>query len=134
VVGGSVVGSHQIATEWNDGAVINLGGLAGSTDSYAYGLNDSGDVVGWSLVSGQIYATEWTGDQVINLGALLGTTNSSYAYGINDAGVVVGASAYNPPFSPVPEPSTWAMMLIGFAGLSYAGYRRPSGARELRAV
>ena len=24
----------------------------------------------------------------------------------------------------VPEPSTWAMMLIGFAGLGYAGYRR----------
>jgi hypothetical protein len=24
---------------------------------------------------------------------------------------------------PVPEPSTWAMMLIGFAGLGYAGYR-----------
>ena len=25
--------------------------------------------------------------------------------------------------SPVPEPSTWAMMLIGFAGLGFAGYR-----------
>ena len=25
---------------------------------------------------------------------------------------------------PIPEPSTWAMMLIGFAGLGYAGYRR----------
>ena len=24
----------------------------------------------------------------------------------------------------VPEPSTWAMMLIGFAGLAFAGYRR----------
>ena len=24
----------------------------------------------------------------------------------------------------VPEASTWAMMLIGFAGLSFAGYRR----------
>jgi hypothetical protein len=24
----------------------------------------------------------------------------------------------------VPEPSTWAMLLIGFAGLGYAGYRR----------
>jgi hypothetical protein len=24
----------------------------------------------------------------------------------------------------VPEPSTWAMMLVGFAGLGYAGYRR----------
>ena len=26
--------------------------------------------------------------------------------------------------STVPEPSTWAMLLIGFAGLGYAGYRR----------
>jgi hypothetical protein len=26
--------------------------------------------------------------------------------------------------SEVPEPSTWAMLLIGFAGLGYAGYRR----------
>jgi PEP-CTERM motif len=24
----------------------------------------------------------------------------------------------------VPEPSTWAMMLLGFAGLALAGYRR----------
>jgi len=23
----------------------------------------------------------------------------------------------------VPEPSTWAMMLLGFAGLAFAGYR-----------
>jgi hypothetical protein len=23
-----------------------------------------------------------------------------------------------------PEPSTWVMMLLGFAGLGYAGYRR----------
>ena len=27
-------------------------------------------------------------------------------------------------YTVVPEPSTWAMMLIGFAGLSLAGYRR----------
>ena len=25
--------------------------------------------------------------------------------------------------APVPEASTWAMMLLGFAGLSFAGYR-----------
>jgi hypothetical protein len=28
------------------------------------------------------------------------------------------------PTAPVPEPSTWAMMLVGFAGLGLAGYRR----------
>jgi hypothetical protein len=27
----------------------------------------------------------------------------------------------------VPEPSTWAMMLIGFAGLGFAGYQRARG-------
>ena len=30
-------------------------------------------------------------------------------------------AGYEP--SPVPEPATWAMMLIGFAGLGVAGYR-----------
>jgi hypothetical protein len=26
-------------------------------------------------------------------------------------------------YSPVPEPSTWAMMLVGFAGMGFVGYR-----------
>ena len=33
--------------------------------------------------------------------------------------------------STVPEPSTWAMMLLGFAGVGFAGYRR---ARRSRAA
>ena len=34
-------------------------------------------------------------------------------------------SATTTGFAPaVPEPSTWAMMLVGFAGLGYAGYRK----------
>jgi hypothetical protein len=41
---------------------------------------------------------------------------------------IVGGSAFNAAFSltgsAVPEPSTWAMMLLGFAGLGFAGYRR----------
>jgi PEP-CTERM motif len=35
-------------------------------------------------------------------------------------------SSFDPAFSfdmAVPEPSTWAMMLLGFAGLGFAGYR-----------
>ena len=41
---------------------------------------------------------------------------------------IVGAGTFNAAFSlsgsVIPEPSTWAMMLVGFAGLGYAGWRR----------
>jgi hypothetical protein len=33
------------------------------------------------------------------------------------------------PAAAAPEPATWAIMLIGFAGLGYAGYRRGRAAR-----
>jgi PEP-CTERM motif len=35
--------------------------------------------------------------------------------------------------SVIPEPSTWAMMLVGFAGLGFAGYRRARKARPASA-
>ena len=34
----------------------------------------------------------------------------------------------------VPEPSTWAMMLLGFAGLGYAGYSRSKRTPHLPSV
>jgi hypothetical protein len=43
----------------------------------------------------------------------------------NPSGILVTTTA-----SAAPEPSTWAMMLLGFAGFGYVGYRRtrkPSG-------
>ncbi len=50
---------------------------------------------------------------------------------------IVGAGAFNAAFSltgsPVPEPSTWAMMLAGFAGLGYAGWRKARKARLVNA-
>jgi Ice-binding-like/PEP-CTERM motif len=35
--------------------------------------------------------------------------------------------------STVPEPSTWAMMLLGFAGLGFVGYRQATGRNALAA-
>jgi uncharacterized membrane protein len=75
-------------------------------------------VVGYSAVRGVNYATEWSGGSVINLGGLPGYMGSA-ADGINDAGQVVGSTYFS-----APEPSTWAMTLIGFVGLAFAGYRR----------
>jgi hypothetical protein len=45
-----------------------------------------------------------------------------------DQVVIVTAAA-----PPVPEPSTWAMMLIGFAGLGYAAFRRKGAAGAISA-
>jgi probable HAF family extracellular repeat protein len=120
-VGNSLFGFTYHATEWSDGSIINLGGLPGSTQSFAYGINDAGQVVGSSdgIMGYSIFdvATEWSNGSVINLGSLPGSAYSE-AHGINNAGQVVGVSQFN-----APEPSTWAMMLIGFAGLALAGYR-----------
>jgi hypothetical protein len=43
--------------------------------------------------------------------------------GANAATPVFDVTGTLPPVTAVPEPSTWAMMLLGFAGLGFAGYR-----------
>jgi hypothetical protein len=65
-----------------------------------------------------------TPDTVINLGDFgpnIDLTINGFGVTVVFGGVVEG----------VPEPSTWALMLLGFAGLGYAGYRRT---REPRAA
>jgi PEP-CTERM motif-containing protein len=51
---------------------------------------------------------------------IVGRKTTFYDTSWTNAGVVNDA---------VPEPSTWAMMLIGFAGLGFAGYRKAHSAR-----
>ena len=51
-------------------------------------------------------------------------TSVTFSSGVN-ALEVAGVSVS----SAVPEPSTWAMMLLGFAGLGYAAYRKTKNER-----
>ena len=51
--------------------------------------------------------------------------------GIDDAGQVVGISEFPSPPIPVPEPSTWAMMLGGGAGLAFRLSPTKSRRRQL---
>jgi hypothetical protein len=58
-----------------------------------------------------------------------GSTPAVTANGINDLGHIVGfytnADGNTVGFeTSVPEPSTWAMMLLGFAGLGFLAYRK----------
>lgn len=68
-------------------------GTLGGTQSGAYGINASGQVVGWSLTAGDVavHATLWSSGVITDLGTL-GEDVSSMAFGINDHGQVVGRS------------------------------------------
>jgi phospholipase/lecithinase/hemolysin len=65
-------------------------------------------------------------------GAVVGANCDSYAYwdGIHPtaAAHMVIADALLSIAAPVPEPSTWAMMILGFAGIGFMAYRRRKSA------
>ena len=72
------------------------------------------------VANGADILSEDIGDNsVINLGSSLGP---NIELTIEGEGVFALGGA-------VPEPSTWAMMLVGFAGLGFLGYRSTSGGR-----
>jgi PEP-CTERM motif len=99
-----------------------------------FSINGSGDLVGFNgpaglldvpqgYISGNPLSSSTT--FLFESFAFLGLTPGAYVY---SWGTGAGADTFTVDIGPVgpavPEPSTWAMMLIGFAGLSYAGYRK----------
>ena len=56
--------------------------------------------------------------------ACLGCTSSST---LSDVSISFGTNGFSVPADPVvavPEPSTWAMMILGFFGVGFMAYRR----------
>ena len=67
-------------------------------------------------------------------GQILDTGNYDFINGSSDGNESInwnsiGSEANRGGTSGVPEPSTWAMMLIGFGGLGFAAYRMKKGAK-----
>jgi PEP-CTERM motif len=60
----------------------------------------------------------YSGQTFSSLGVTPGTYEWTWGTGPNQNFTLI--------IGEVPEPSTWAMMLLGFAGLGYVGYRRSS--------
>jgi hypothetical protein len=83
-------------------------------------------------VNNQLIATFTTAD-------VGGETLSAAASGIHSIqflgsvadvpGVAVDDFTFNSVTAPVPEPSTWAMMILGFIGLGFLAYRKKSNLR-----
>jgi hypothetical protein len=83
------------------------------------------------------YLAKSSGSEAVLLDGFpgVGGTNTSLIFGdyyftealLRLQDVLDGGSGwvlYSPAEATVPEPSTWVMMLLGFAGLGYVGYRR----------
>jgi hypothetical protein len=130
---GWVVGFYQPTSTTFTGFLDNSGVIStitfpGSVSTQALGVNDLGEIVGdYTLSDGNMFG-------FLDKGGVFSTidpfgSTAVTANGINDLGQVVGfytdANGNTIGFeTTIPEPSTWAMMLLGFAGLGFLGYRK----------
>jgi hypothetical protein len=127
------------ATEATGGAG-NVDEYSGATGPFSFGpgvftsaTTGAGDLVGIQVLrdgSGFIFVptsyvsdsalsdtATYTGQTFSSLGATPGKYEWTWGSGANQTFTLEIGNA-------VPEPSTWAMLLLGFAGLGYAGYRK----------
>jgi probable HAF family extracellular repeat protein len=87
---GAVAGWAQNPAGYQQAFVSTPGGFQtlapATTDSYAYGINNSGTVVGTTYLNGTAHGTVWSGSGSTDLGA------NSYAMAINNSGEVAGGN------------------------------------------
>ncbi|RCG31835.1 hypothetical protein DQ384_09930 [Sphaerisporangium album] len=86
---------------WDAQGMRDLGALPGGTGSFAYGINESGQVVGTSRTSASYYGQHaflWKDGQMIDLNSVVTNLPADIALeqalAINDEGVIVGQTCY----------------------------------------
>jgi|CXWL01.1.fsa_nt_gi probable HAF family extracellular repeat protein len=147
VVGNS--GNHAFITGPNGSGMIDLGAFGG-INSIATAINNSGQAVGYTL-SPFVHAFQYNYGEMIDLSKLeevvaAGWTNLLTAEGINDYGQIVGAGILHgqnaayvlspfsiPPYPvttvySIPEPETYAMLLVGLGLIGFMARRRKESA------
>jgi PEP-CTERM motif len=122
--------------------------LYASDTDFMGGNGISTNIGGSNSAGGTVTAKVWGGnsDVALDLTHLIGTlgplTGTNFSTGATDPfspiskysltlGVIVartaaGTSSGDFNVSAIPEPSTWAMMVLGFAGIGFMAYRRKS--------
>jgi PEP-CTERM motif len=132
-------GSSEVATWTTPQTSLSIywgsidGDVCGGGSSSCNNLNS---------ISIQLGTTVLTGAELIGMGGVLGEGMQGNAAdnqlvtirGLDPFTTVTFATtgnAFEFTLGSVPEPSTWAMMLLGFAGLGYAAFRRNSKGRAL---
>jgi PEP-CTERM motif len=79
----------------------------------------------WSLAGGS-YDISFFNEGSLGVASYTGGSGliSQPPFDLSGLGESAGFALFGTMTAAVPEPSTWAMMLLGFAGLGYLGYRR----------
>ena len=118
-----LIGDTYSVPGWDFGeTTIGLRNLTGT-------VNANGTVTLWATTG----TTSGSGDngadpnEIVKITDVLGDTAlpTSEAFSVFD-GPVAGLRYGGVAFAATPEPSTWAMLLLGFAGIGFAGYRKRS--------
>ena len=95
-----------------------------TTDSIVGPFSNSAAVYGFAYSGGVMYAVAGTEVYSVNLSTAALTPLFSYAGSDSGLQSALGMAVVSENASAVPEPSTWALMLAGFAAMGFAGYRR----------
>jgi hypothetical protein len=137
VTGGQATGGSGTITIAGIGTeTLTLVTNGGSTAPFTFQSNQGDDITGDTAVPVDVYGLIFSigntnpaygQDVLFNLYSTGGTT-----YGETTDGLLDSVRLYDENGSPitaaVPEPSTWAMMILGFCGLGFLAYRRKNGA------
>jgi probable HAF family extracellular repeat protein len=162
VVGWSLTTGNAVqhATLWNGTTPTDLGTLGGSNswaygiNSYAYDINNSGQVVGFSEYSNftsTVHATIWNGAAPTDLNNFLSVSDVdagwflATATSINDNGWIAGSAGNRVTgaqvaylltpcdtcpiniYPLIPEPETYAMFMAGLGLMGFIARRRKNG-------
>jgi probable HAF family extracellular repeat protein len=122
-------GTHAFITgpDGQDGVGMRDIGTLGGSESYAYGVNDIGQVAGSSLTTAgdsHAFVTGGNGEGMIDLNLLVDLPDGvtlTKAEGINNSGQVIATGIFIPP---IPEPETYALMLVGLMVVGFMSRRK----------
>jgi hypothetical protein len=101
------------------------GGISGNCwfDGSVQAYDELSQTVGTTI--GDVYEVSFaaTDNGPLNTYSALSTNGDTTDTGGNGIDILVYAQAAPPPLN-TPEPSTWAMMMLGFAGMGFVAYRK----------